>query len=62
MELVYKNDKVKKQCTSVKEAKKLFGGNTLLATNLLFRINALKSAIAMKAYNNDANLSFSCFE
>lgn len=48
MELVYKNDKVKKQCTSVKEAKKLFGGNTLLATNLLSRINALKSAITMK--------------
>ena len=47
MELVYKNDKVKKQCTSVKEAKKLFGGNTLLATNLLSRINALKSAIIM---------------
>lgn len=59
MELVYKNDKVKKQCTSMKEAKKLFGGNTLLATNLLSRINALDNN---ERYNNDANLSFSCFE
>ena len=32
----------------MKEAKKLFfWGNTLLATNLLSRINALKSAITM---------------
>ena len=48
MELVYKNDKVKMQCTSVKAAKKLFGGNALLATSLLARVNALENAKIIK--------------
>lgn len=48
MELVYKNDKVKMQCTSVKAAKKLFGGNASLATSLLARVNALKNAKIIK--------------
>ena len=44
MELVYASDKIKAQCTSVKAARKLFGGDTVLATSLLARINALESA------------------
>ena len=38
MELVYASDKVKTQCTSVKAARKLFGG----------RINALREADTIK--------------
>lgn len=48
LELVYKNDKVKMQCTSVKAAKKLFGGNASLVTSLLARVNALKNAKIIK--------------
>ena len=48
MELVYVSDKVKTQCTSVKAAKKLFGGDTVLATSLLARINALEKAETIK--------------
>ena len=44
MELVYASDKVETQCTSVKAAKKLFGGDAVLATSLLARINALEKA------------------
>ena len=48
LELVYASDKVKTQCTSVKAAKKLFGGDTVLATSLLARINALERADTIK--------------
>ena len=48
MELVYASGKVKTQCTSVKAAKKLFGGDTVLATSLLARINALEKADTIK--------------
>ena len=48
MELVYASDKVKNQCTSVKAAKKLFGGDTILTTSLLARINALEKAETIK--------------
>lgn len=48
MELVYAAEKVKKQCTSVKEASKLFGGNAVLVRSLLARINALENADTMK--------------
>lgn len=44
MELEYATDKVKLQCTSVKAANKLFGGDAALAKSLLARINALGSA------------------
>ena len=44
MELVYASDKVKTQCTSLKAARKLFNGDTGLATSLLARINALERA------------------
>ena len=48
MELVYASDKVKNQCTSVKAAKKLFGGDTILTTSLLARINAVEKAETIK--------------
>ena len=48
MELIYDNEKTEEQCTSLKSAKKLFGGNELLARNLLARINALKQADTIK--------------
>ncbi|MBD8914493.1 MAG: hypothetical protein EGR77_00585 [Pseudobutyrivibrio sp.] len=48
MELVYSNEKIKKQCTSVKSAKKLFGGSDVLAESLMARINALEQAETIK--------------
>lgn len=48
MELEYSSEKLKLQCTNVKEAKKLFGGDAVLATSLLARINALQSAENIK--------------
>ena len=48
MELVYATEKVERQCTSVKEAKKLFGGDMVLATSLQARINALRNADSIK--------------
>ena len=48
LELVYADAKTQEQCTSVKAAKKLFGGNNALASSLLARINALKQADTIK--------------
>ena len=48
MDLVYASDKVKSQCTSIKAANKLFGGDTALSKSLLSRINALRSANNIK--------------
>lgn len=48
MELVYSNEKIEQQCTSLKAAKKLLGGNDILAKSLLARINALKQAEVIK--------------
>lgn len=48
MELVYTDAETEEQCTSLKAAKKLFGGNNALATSLLARINALKQADSIK--------------
>jgi plasmid maintenance system killer protein len=39
---------LKTQCTSVKAAKKLFGGDTVLAASLLARINAMEAAETIK--------------
>ena len=44
MQLLYNNSKVQKQCTDLKTAKKLFGGNAALATSLFARINAMQQA------------------
>lgn len=48
MELVYTDAKTEEQCTSLKVAKKLFGGNDALAKSLFSRINALKQAETIK--------------
>ena len=48
MKIKYANDKVKQQCTSLKTAIKLFGGNKKLATSLLARINAIEGAVVIK--------------
>lgn len=48
MELTYSSEKVKTQCTSVKAANKLFGGDTALTRSLLARINALERAENIK--------------
>lgn len=48
MEIAYESPKVEKQCTSLKEAKKLFGGDAKLAEKLFARINALKQASTLK--------------
>ena len=48
METHYANSKIEKQCTSLKEAEKLFGGNKALATSLLSRINAIERADVIK--------------
>ena len=44
MKIVYADKKIEKQCTSIKEANKLFGGNKTLAVSLLARINAIEQA------------------
>lgn len=48
MELDYANEKVRNQCTSFKNALKLFGGDKQLANSLLARINALEAAEVIK--------------
>ena len=48
MDIEYSSEKVREQCTSLKAAKKLFGGNNALALSLLSRINALKNAETIK--------------
>lgn len=48
MEIIYKDEKLQKQCEGVKDAKKLFGGNETLAVSLLARINALREAEVIK--------------
>lgn len=45
MKLEYASDKVKLQCTSVKAANKLFGGDAILTKSLLARINVLNMLI-----------------
>lgn len=44
MKIVYANKKTERQCTDLREATKLFGGNKALALSLLSRINALEQA------------------
>ena len=48
MKVAYDNRKVEKQCTDLKAARKLFGGNNALATSLFARINALQQASVIK--------------
>ncbi len=48
MQVIYNNKKVQKQCTDLKAARKLFGGNNNLAISLFARINAMKQARMIK--------------
>ena len=48
MELIYATEKIKQQCTSIKAANKLFGGDSVLGRSLLARINALEQAETIK--------------
>ena len=48
MRIIYTNAKTEKQCTSLKEATKLFGGDKRLATSLLARITAIEQADVIK--------------
>ena len=44
MDILYGSSKTEAQCTSLKAARKLFGGRTELAVSLFSRINALENA------------------
>ena len=48
MKIIYANNRVKIQCTSLKAASKLFGGNENLALSLRARINAIEQADVIK--------------
>ena len=48
MRIIYVNTKTEKQCNSLKEATKLFGGDKKLAMSLLARITAIEQADVMK--------------
>ena len=48
MKIKYANKKVESKCTSLKAAKKLFGGDKVLANNLIARINAIERADVIK--------------
>lgn len=44
MKIIYADDKVERQCTNIKEATRLFGGNKSLVVSLFARINAILAA------------------
>lgn len=48
MRVIYATDKIERQCTSLKVASRLFGGDANLARSLLIRINALREADTIK--------------
>ena len=48
MKLEYSSEEVRRQCTIVKAANKLFGVKTIMTTSLFARINALESAEHIK--------------
>ena len=48
MEIVYKTKEIEEQCTSLKAARKLFGGDETLVVKLMSRINSFKAADTIK--------------
>ena len=48
MNIIYANEKLEQQCTSMKAATKLFGGDKNMAISLLSRINAIQDADVIK--------------
>ena len=58
MKVVYETEKVRLLCTSLKAAKKHFGGNEMLACKLFARINSLEQAPTIKDIVVQQNLHF----
>lgn len=48
MDVIYSNAKVQKQCTDLKAAQKLFGGDRQLAIKLLARVNQIVAADVLR--------------
>lgn len=48
MKVEYRSGKVKEQCTDIRKATRLFGGDRTLALKLLSRINALEQAAVIQ--------------
>lgn len=48
MKIIFTSEKVRQQCTNLKVAAKLFGGDKKLATSLLARVNAIENADVIK--------------
>lgn len=48
MKVEYGSGKVKEQCTDIRKATRLFGGDRALALKLLSRINALEQATVIQ--------------
>ena len=48
MRIIYSNSKVEQQCTSIKTATKLFGGDKKMALSLQSRIFAIQNADVIK--------------
>lgn len=48
MKVEYRSGKVKEQCTDIRKATRLFGGDRTLALKLLSRINALEQATVIQ--------------
>ena len=62
MDIRYANNKVEKQCTDLKAATKLFGGDKNMAISLMSRINAIEQATVLKRYNCNADIPLSSIE
>lgn len=58
MKVKYANEKIECQCTSLKAASKLFGGNKVFAISLLSRIHALMAAEVIKILLSTLNSIF----
>lgn len=48
MKIVYGSGRIEEQCTNIKKAEKLFGGDKKLAISLLARVNAIEAADVIK--------------
>ena len=58
MKILYKSQKVEKQCQSLSAAKRLFGGDNRLALSLQAHINSLCQASTIKDIIVQKNLNF----
>ena len=56
MKIVYANKKTEKQCTDLKCATKLFGGNKVLAISLHARINVIEQLDENNRTYNPCNI------